>query len=54
MKILKSVNYHNDIDRYGAAMENMIPSVIFFSMMIVFSVDATRKRREYLNKNKRR
>lgn len=34
-------------------METILPSVIFLSMIIVFSVDATRKRREFLKKHKR-
>ncbi len=33
-------------------METIFPSVIFLSMMIVFSVDAKRKRREFLKKHK--
>jgi len=34
-------------------METILPSVIFLSMIIVFSVDASRKRREFLKKHKR-
>lgn len=34
-------------------MESILPSVIFLSMIVVFSVDATRKRREFLKKHKR-
>jgi len=34
-------------------METILPSVIFLSMIIVFGVDGTRKRREYLKKQKR-
>jgi hypothetical protein len=34
-------------------METLLPSVIFLSMIIVFSVDAARKRREFLKKHKR-
>ncbi len=33
-------------------METILPSVIFLSMIVVFSVDATRKRREFLKKQK--
>lgn len=33
-------------------METIFPSVIFLSMVVVFSVDATRKRREFLRKQK--
>lgn len=33
-------------------METILPSVIFLSMVVVFSVDATRKRREFLKKYK--
>jgi hypothetical protein len=34
-------------------MESIFPSVIFLSMIIIFSVDAKRKRRDFLKKNKR-
>jgi hypothetical protein len=34
-------------------METILPSVLFISMVIVFGVDATRKRREFLKKQKR-
>jgi hypothetical protein len=34
-------------------METILPSVIFVSMVIVFGFDATRKRRDYLKKQKR-
>ena len=34
-------------------METILPSVIFVSMVVVFSVDATRKRRDFLKKIKR-
>ncbi len=34
-------------------METILPSVIFVSMMVVFGVDASRKRRDYLKKHKR-
>ena len=34
-------------------METIFQSVIFVSMIIVFGVDATRKRREFLRKQKR-
>jgi hypothetical protein len=34
-------------------METILPSVIFLSMIIIFGLDATRKRREFLKKNKR-
>ena len=34
-------------------METILPSVIFLSMVVVFSVDATRKRRDFLRKNNR-
>lgn len=34
-------------------METILPSVIFVSMVLVFSLDATRKRRDFLKKNKR-
>jgi hypothetical protein len=34
-------------------METIFPSVLFLSMIIVFSVDATRKRREFLKKHNR-
>ncbi len=34
-------------------METILPSVIFVSMMIVFGVDATRKRRDFLKKRNR-
>ena len=34
-------------------METILPSVIFVSMVIVFGVDATRKRRDFLKKHKR-
>jgi len=34
-------------------METILPSVLFLSMVVVFSIDATRKRREFLKKHKR-
>jgi hypothetical protein len=34
-------------------METILQSVIFISMIVVFGVDATRKRREFLRKHKR-
>jgi hypothetical protein len=34
-------------------METILPSVIFVSMVVVFGLDATRKRREFLKKHKR-
>lgn len=34
-------------------METILPTVIFVSMVLVFGVDATRKRRDFLKKNKR-
>jgi hypothetical protein len=34
-------------------METIFQSVIFLSMIVVFGVDATRKRREFLRKQKR-
>jgi hypothetical protein len=34
-------------------METILQSVVFVSMVIVFGVDATRKRREFLRKQKR-
>jgi hypothetical protein len=34
-------------------MEAILPSVIFVSMVIVFGLDATRKRRDFLKKRKR-
>jgi hypothetical protein len=34
-------------------METIVQSVIFISMVVVFGVDATRKRREFLRKQKR-
>jgi hypothetical protein len=34
-------------------METILPSVILVSMVIVFGVDATRKRRDFLKKHKR-
>ena len=34
-------------------METIIPSVIFLSMVVVFGVDANRKRRDFLKKHKR-
>ncbi len=33
-------------------METIFPSFLFLSMVVVFSVDATRKRREFLKKHK--
>jgi hypothetical protein len=33
-------------------METILPSVIFLSMIVVFSVDARRKRRDFLKKRK--
>ena len=34
-------------------METILQSVVFVSMIVVFGVDATRKRREFLKKQKR-
>jgi len=34
-------------------METILPSVIFLSMVVVFGVDASRKRREFLKKRNR-
>lgn len=34
-------------------METILQSVIFISMIVVFGVDASRKRREFLRKQKR-
>ena len=34
-------------------METILQSVVFVSMIIVFGVDATRKRRDFLRKQKR-
>ena len=34
-------------------METLLPSVIFVSMVVVFGLDATRKRRDFLKKHKR-
>jgi hypothetical protein len=34
-------------------METILTSVIFISMVVVFGVDATRKRRDFLKKHKR-
>jgi len=34
-------------------MQTILPSVIFLSMVIVFGVDASRKRRDFLKKNNR-
>jgi hypothetical protein len=34
-------------------METILPSVIFVSLVVVFGVDANRKRREFLKKHKR-
>jgi len=34
-------------------METILPSVIFVSIVVVFSIDATRKRRDFLKKHKR-
>jgi hypothetical protein len=34
-------------------METIFQSVVFVSMIIVFGVDATRKRRDFLRKQKR-
>jgi len=33
-------------------METIFTSIIFVSMVVVFGVDATRKRRDFLKKNK--
>ncbi len=33
-------------------METILPSVIFLSMVFVIGVDAARKRRDFLKKNK--
>lgn len=38
--------------RNGEFMETIFPSLIFLSMIIVFSIDAARKRREFLKKHK--
>jgi len=37
----------------GVFMETILQSVIFISMIIVFGVDASRKRREFLRKQNR-
>jgi hypothetical protein len=34
-------------------METLFQSIVFVSMIIVFGVDASRKRREFLRKQKR-
>lgn len=34
-------------------METILPSVIFVSMVVVFGVDAARKRRDFLKKRNR-
>jgi len=34
-------------------METILPSIIFASIIVVFGVDATRKRRDFLKKHKR-
>ena len=34
-------------------METILPSVIFVSMIVIFGLDASRKRRDFLNKHKR-
>ena len=34
-------------------METILPSVIFVSMVVVFGLDATLKRRDFLKKHKR-
>jgi hypothetical protein len=34
-------------------MQTILPSVIFLSMLVVFGVDASRKRREFLRKQNR-
>jgi hypothetical protein len=34
-------------------METILQSIVFVSMIVVFSVDASRKRREYLKKQDR-
>ena len=34
-------------------METLFQSIVFVSMIIVFGVDASRKRREFLRKHKR-
>ncbi len=34
-------------------METILSSVLFVSMVVVFGVDASRKRRDYLKKRKR-
>lgn len=34
-------------------METILTSVIFVSMVVVFGVDATRKRRDFLKKHNR-
>jgi len=44
--------YHFSI-QMESIMETILPSVIFLSMIVVFGVDATRKRREFLKKQKR-
>jgi hypothetical protein len=42
-----------NIEMESMYMETILPSIIFVSMVVVFSVDATRKRREFLKKHKR-
>jgi hypothetical protein len=34
-------------------METILPSIIFVSMVVIFGVDAARKRRDFLKKHKR-
>lgn len=34
-------------------METILPSIILVSLVVVFGVDASRKRRDYLKKQKR-
>jgi hypothetical protein len=34
-------------------METILPSVIFLSIVVIFGVDASRKRRDFLKKHKR-
>jgi hypothetical protein len=44
--------YYGNIEM-ESVMETILPSVIFVSMIVIFGVDATRKRRDFLKKNKR-
>jgi len=34
-------------------MQTILPSVIFLSMVVIFGVDASRKRRDFLKKRNR-